>query len=94
MASPFGATVDVAATGGARGSIGEGKAGQKERLMPSRVALVHYDRCDPKKCDGGICAAALACPRLVLKQETSFTRYLCQIPLFAGRTVIVSVLVP
>jgi translation initiation factor RLI1 len=37
--------------------------------MPNKVALVHYDKCDPERCDGGICVAALACPHKLIKQE-------------------------
>ncbi len=37
--------------------------------MLRKMALVNYNACDPEKCDGGSCAAALACPRRVLKQE-------------------------
>ena len=44
--------------------------------MPSKMALVHYDKCRPESCDGGICAAALACPHKLLKQEAA-----CQIPM-------------
>ena len=38
--------------------------------MLRKMALVDYNRCHPEECDGGSCAAALACPRKVLKQET------------------------
>ena len=37
--------------------------------MPNKMALVHYDKCDPEKCDGGLCAAALACSHKLLRQE-------------------------
>jgi len=40
--------------------------------MPTKMALVQYNRCDPEKCDGGICAAALACPHKLLKQEAPY----------------------
>ena len=37
--------------------------------MPGKMALVHFDRCHPEKCRGGVCAAAQACPHKLLKQE-------------------------
>jgi len=37
--------------------------------MLRKMALVDYNKCHPEECDGGSCAAALACPRKVLKQE-------------------------
>ena len=36
--------------------------------MPKHVAVVDYGRCEPEKCDGGICLAVSACPHSVLKQ--------------------------
>jgi len=40
--------------------------------MPSKMALVHYKKCDPEACDDGICAAATACPHKLLKQESPY----------------------
>jgi translation initiation factor RLI1 len=40
--------------------------------MPSKIALVIYDKCQPDKCPAGICLAAKACPRKVLKQESPY----------------------
>ena len=37
--------------------------------MAGKIALVDYHRCDPDSCDAGICIAALACPRKLLRQE-------------------------
>jgi translation initiation factor RLI1 len=37
--------------------------------MPSKVALVIYDKCRPEFCPGGICLAAAACRKKVLVQE-------------------------
>lgn len=37
--------------------------------MPKR-ALIIFDKCEPGKCSAeGVCAAAKACPRKLLKQE-------------------------
>jgi translation initiation factor RLI1 len=40
--------------------------------MPNPRAIVNYRRCDPNKCDTGICAAVLECPNKVLKQEAPY----------------------
>ncbi len=40
--------------------------------MPNKIALVIFDKCHPEKCDQGICTAALACPRKLLKQEAPY----------------------
>ncbi len=37
--------------------------------MPSKRALLHFNKCHPEKCEKGVCVAALACPRKLLKQE-------------------------
>jgi translation initiation factor RLI1 len=37
--------------------------------MAGKLALVDYSKCDPEKCEEGICAAALACPRRLISQE-------------------------
>lgn len=40
--------------------------------MAGKLALVDYRKCDPCNCDKGVCVAALACPRKLLKQESPF----------------------
>ena len=40
--------------------------------MPGKMSLVNYNKCHPEKCDGGICAAALACTHKLLKQEAPY----------------------
>ena len=40
--------------------------------MPSKMALVNYNKCHPEKCDGGVCAAALACSRKLMRQESPY----------------------
>ncbi len=40
--------------------------------MRSKVAFVAYDKCRPEECSGGVCAAAAACTRKLLKQEASY----------------------
>ncbi len=40
--------------------------------MPGKIALVDYKKCHPERCDSGICAAALACPHKLLKQEAFY----------------------
>jgi Fe-S-cluster-containing hydrogenase component 2 len=36
--------------------------------LPGRI-VIDFSKCDPKKCRGGVCAAALTCPRKLLDQE-------------------------
>jgi translation initiation factor RLI1 len=37
--------------------------------LPSKMALVAFDKCHPEDCESGLCAAAKACPHKLLKQE-------------------------
>ena len=37
--------------------------------MPSKIALVDFEKCDPEQCKQGICLAAKACKRKLLIQE-------------------------
>ncbi|MBN2239906.1 MAG: 4Fe-4S binding protein [Dehalococcoidales bacterium] len=37
--------------------------------MPSKLALVDYNKCRPDRCEGGICPAAKACEKKLLIQE-------------------------
>jgi translation initiation factor RLI1 len=45
--------------------------------MPSKMALVDFGKCRPQNCPDGVCAAALACERKLLRQETP---YQCPMP--------------
>jgi translation initiation factor RLI1 len=40
--------------------------------MPGKMALVQFDKCRPEMCENGICAAADACPRKLIKQEDPY----------------------
>jgi translation initiation factor RLI1 len=40
--------------------------------MPSKMALVDYNKCRPDLCDGGVCTASLECPLHVLRQEAPY----------------------
>ncbi len=40
--------------------------------MPGNVALIDHHRCDPRMCADGLCVAALACPRKLLRQEAPY----------------------
>ena len=40
--------------------------------MPGKMALVDYNKCSPGQCENGVCAAAVACTRKLLKQEAPF----------------------
>jgi translation initiation factor RLI1 len=37
--------------------------------MAGKIALVDFRKCDPEKCEGGICVAAQVCPQKRLDQE-------------------------
>lgn len=40
--------------------------------MPKKMALIDYQKCQPKECEGGICLAVLACPKKLLSQEEPY----------------------
>lgn len=40
--------------------------------MPKRMVIVDYHKCRPEHCENGICAAALACPLKLVKQEAPY----------------------
>jgi len=40
--------------------------------MPKKMALVQFDKCRPEMCENGICTAAGACPRKLIKQEDPY----------------------
>jgi translation initiation factor RLI1 len=40
--------------------------------MSRKLALLNFNKCRPDRCADGICAAALACPSKLLKQETPY----------------------
>ena len=40
--------------------------------MPGKMALVDYNRCRPELCEKGVCPAAQACTRKMLRQEAPF----------------------
>lgn len=40
--------------------------------MPAKRVAVDYSRCRPQDCEKGICAAALACPHKILRQEAPY----------------------
>jgi len=40
--------------------------------VPKQMAMVDYGKCQPEKCDEGICLVALACPNKILKQEAPY----------------------
>jgi len=35
---------------------------------PKVKITIDYEKCDPRKCEKGICAALLACPTKIIKQ--------------------------
>lgn len=40
--------------------------------MPSKMALVDFNKCRPDQCNSGVCWAIRACPRKLLKQEACY----------------------
>lgn len=40
--------------------------------MAGKIALVDYQLCDPARCESGVCSAAQACPRRLLRQEAPY----------------------
>jgi len=40
--------------------------------MPSKIAIVNYNKCDPKECKDGICKAVSACSKKIIKQEEPY----------------------
>jgi len=40
--------------------------------MPSKLALVNYNKCHPENCDSGVCVAALACTHKLLVQDSPY----------------------
>lgn len=41
--------------------------------MGRKTALLDYTKCAPGECDGGVCAAAQACPSRLLRQEEPYS---------------------
>jgi translation initiation factor RLI1 len=37
--------------------------------VPKAMALIDYGKCQPEKCQSGICLSVLACPKGILSQE-------------------------
>jgi len=40
--------------------------------MTKKMALLDFAKCRPESCDGGVCAAAQACPSRLMKQEAPY----------------------
>lgn len=40
--------------------------------MAGKLVVIDYSKCDPVQCEGGVCTAALACPRKVMNQEAPY----------------------
>jgi translation initiation factor RLI1 len=41
--------------------------------MRRKMALLDFGKCCPESCEGGVCAASLACPLKLLQQEAPFS---------------------
>jgi len=42
--------------------------------MPGKMAMVVFDKCQPEKCQHGVCLAVAACPHRLIKQEAPHTK--------------------
>ena len=40
--------------------------------MPKKMIVVDYHKCEPERCEGGVCQAALLCKKKILYQEARF----------------------
>ena len=40
--------------------------------MPSKMAIIDFNKCNPKDCEDGICKAAVACERKLMVQEAPY----------------------
>jgi len=40
--------------------------------VPRKMALVNYRKCRPQSCAEGKCAAALACPHKLIRQDAPY----------------------
>jgi translation initiation factor RLI1 len=40
--------------------------------VPSKMAIIDFNKCKPEECEGGICEAALACEKKLLIQEAPY----------------------
>ena len=40
--------------------------------MSGKMAIVDFNKCRPGECDNGVCLAAQACERKLLKQEQAY----------------------
>ena len=40
--------------------------------MPRRTVLIDYHACEPKRCQDGVCQAALVCEKNVLTQSSPY----------------------
>ena len=41
-------------------------------VVPGKMAIIDFNKCLPGECEGGICKAAQACERKLLKQEAAY----------------------
>lgn len=42
--------------------------------MPTKTAVINYQKCKPGNCKDGLCAAVLVCERKVIKQEAPYEK--------------------
>ena len=52
--------------------------------MPKQIIVVDYRKCDPERCEGGICQAALVCEKKILFQEAPYEMPETRAPMCLG----------
>jgi len=40
--------------------------------MPSKIAVINYNKCDSKECKDGVCKAVSSCSKKIIKQEEPY----------------------
>jgi len=52
--------------------------------MLRKIALINYNKCDPKECRDGICKAVSTCSKKVFKQEEPYGAPFINARLYSG----------
>ncbi|MDP6577241.1 MAG: hypothetical protein QF594_05435 [Dehalococcoidales bacterium] len=71
MACSLDTAVDMAATREIRGRAGKDRKGNiNQGLIPNKITMVVFDKCQRGNYPVGTCAAVSICPHRLIKQET------------------------
>ncbi|MFC1951060.1 4Fe-4S binding protein [Chloroflexota bacterium] len=52
--------------------------------MPNKMALVDFNKCHPDRCEGGLCLAAKACEKKIMKQLEPYEPPMTLAPMCKG----------